>query len=405
VLGTLKTKSIRNIALVGVGNVFNAFLAFAYLTTVARALPLEDFGKYSLMVSILLFAGKGTDFGTNNIYVTRALTEEKATIKKTFLSTKMLLIGLIALFSPWVLVVFDIKDPLLLLIFLFGLFVYSFNFILQAIFQKEQRFGMYLATNSIPAFIKGGFAAAIFFNMWTPNLTLAFLVFCLSTAPALLLSLQADLGRFIHSRTTEIKNFLAQSFPAGISQVIAESWPAINNGLIKIMSGFTGVGLFSLAEKMASIFKIVSHSIFTVLLPKNALLKKRHAAYDYLELGIISVGIMLAAVVANALAGFFVRQFFGTKFESSISVLHILLYSAAITAIHTFLESFFYAENKVELLAKINIARLAGFIFLAGTLAYRWGLVGLALANLSISICTLVAVATIVFRLRRVELK
>ena len=62
-------KFLYNISTVAFGNFFNAALGFFYIAAVAKALTLEDFGKYSILSATLVGIAKLTDFGVNNVFV------------------------------------------------------------------------------------------------------------------------------------------------------------------------------------------------------------------------------------------------------------------------------------------------------------------------------------------------
>jgi len=377
-----KRPSLKNAIFVSGGNIFNSVLGFIYLTAIARALTLNDFGKYSLLISLLMLAAKGSDFGTNNIYVTKSITQDSKDILGTFISSKLLLTLIVILATPFVMKLTNIWDIKLFLVFTLAFLAYVVSFLLQALFQKEERFFSYLLTNLIPALIKGVFSAVFLLGFVVPNLQLAFAIFGLSIMPVMLMVPFSGLVKNFRIRSKGVAEYLKEAVPAGLSQIILEGWPAINNSLTSLASNFSNVGVFSLANKISNIFGIIAHSLFTVLLPKNAILKKASKSYDLTEMKIISVGILILAGIATVVSQIFIKVFFGTKFAGSITILHILIFSSAISAIHVFMESYFYAAQKIILVAKINLVKLATFVLLAIPATFQYSITGLAITNL-----------------------
>ena len=74
-----------------------------------------------------------------------------------------------------------------------------------------------------------------------------------------------------------------EAFFGGVSLLVSEGWSAIANTITKIYINFANVGIYALADKLSNIFSLISFSIFTVLLPKNAKLKRDQQEYDFKE--------------------------------------------------------------------------------------------------------------------------
>jgi len=138
------------------------------------------------------------------------------------------------------------------------------------------------------------------------------------------------------------------------------------------------VGIFSLADKVANVFSLISLSIFTVLLQKNSARKKERAGYNFKESLFLAAGVLALAVVAIIIAPPILKLVFGDKFIESTEILGVLILAAAITAIHTFMENYFFVENKTTVMAKISVSKLLVFLSLCAILVPRFSLQGLA---------------------------
>jgi len=396
------SKTFVKIAAVGMGNLINAVIGFAYLSVIAKTLSLEDFGKYALLAGLLISISRLMDFGTNSIYVTKSLTENSKGLSQSekFLGTRLILFIATIPISAFLLWFFHILSPQILLIFILGLIGYLINFTFYAFFQKEESFINVILLNSIPALLKGVFAVLIFTNNFTPDLNQAFAVFSLSMLSGLVLAFW--LPKSVLKAKIDFSGFftnIKESLSAGLSQTIYEWFPSINNGIAKLARGFTDVGIFSIANKMSSIFSLLSFSIFTVLLPKNAQIKKSRDAYDFKETVIISFGILLLAFAASFFGKLFINFFFGAKFNDSLPLLDILLFASAFTSIHTFIENYFFVENKTKLILYINVAKLIVFLIASVILIKFYDIYGLAVANLISAV--LAVILTVVFIKRK----
>ena len=80
----MRKKPFLDIFVVGAGNGINALLGIMFFTAVARTLPIEDFGKYALLTSLLVSLSKIMDFGTNSLFVAKSITKPQQYINRFF---------------------------------------------------------------------------------------------------------------------------------------------------------------------------------------------------------------------------------------------------------------------------------------------------------------------------------
>jgi O-antigen/teichoic acid export membrane protein len=393
------SKSIVKVGLVGSGNILNAALGFAFLAAVAKTLDLDTFGKYALLTTLLVSISKLIDFGTNSVFVAKTISSENNKLFNLFLSTKVILTLLTLPVYVIALLLLHKLDLPVLIILMVGSIAYGINYALFGLFQKDERYLPLILLNLLPSGIKGVFALLTFLSLYKPDLTQAVLIFSLSIlASCVLLPLVSKELRGFKFTLAGIRNFLKTSYPAGASQIITESWPTLSNAAAKITGGFSDVGIFSLASKISHIFALVSLSIFTVLLPKNANRKKQNLTYDFTETIIISVVIIAVAALAVPLATFFVQGFFGPKFQGSILILNILIFSAALTSIHAFVENYFFVEQKTGYIMYISMGKLAVFLSLCLILVPKFSLRGLAFSDLISSVFAVIFTVLLVRR-------
>ena len=397
-------KSLVKIGLVGLGNVLNALLGFAFLSVVAKTLDIESFGKYALLATLLVAVSKIIDFGTNSVYVADSISNEDDTLLDTFYTLKLILLLVSIPISLILLTLLKLNSPNIILYFILGLFAYSINYTLNSFFQKMQKFFPLVLLNTFPAIIKGIFAYLIFTNILKINTEQAFSVFALSifSSSILWFFLPKEFKK-IKFDFSKVKIYLKKSSPAGISQLIFEGWPSISNAIAKIAQDFSQVGIFSIAEKIANILQLGAISIFTILLPKNAYAKKHNEKYDTKEVFVISILILIMAFFGIFASRFFISDFFEDKFAESLPLLGFLIFASAFTSIHNFMENYFYIENKTNYIMYINLGKLFLFLVLSWILVPNLSLKGLSLANLISAVTALFA--TIFFIRKNQKLK
>ena len=398
---SLYRKSFANITFLGLGNVINAAFGFVFLTATAKFLNIEDFGKYALLISLLVSFSKLLDFGTNAVFVTKSITQDDKDLVNEFAGMKFILFTATVPISFLILYLLGFYNFNYFLLFFLGLTFYSFNYFLFSIFQRYQNFFALIFINTIPALIKLVFAVCVFTKIISLNIYGFFAVFSLSLAPCLIFYFAIPKNfKNIRFSFSNIFYTFKQILSPGISQAINEGFPAINNSMAKIFTGFTNTGFFSLAEKISSIFSIVSFTIFTVLLPGNAYRKKGNKKYDYLETIMLSMGVFFIAVLLIILAQILIPWFFAHKFDNTLLVLDLLIFAASFTAIHIFLENYFFVENQTKLLAYISTGKLLVLLVISLILAPIYSITGIAWAQLISSLLALITVIILIFRNR-----
>ncbi len=392
---------IKKVSAVSIGNIFNSILGLSFLTAVARTLPIENFGKYALLTTLLVAVSKIIDFGTNSIYVAQSIAKGDNIIN-TFVTLKIYLLAATFPVAILVLYLLGLLESTYLIIFILGLVAYGINYTFFAFFQKSERFVFAVGLNTIPALIKGSFAVLIFAGLLAVTVERAFLIFSGSVIfSSLLYFWLTDEQKKFEFTNSGIKKMFKESARAGISIIIHDGWSAIANSVAKIAKALTGVGIFAIADRIANVFTIISFSIFTVLLPKSARTKRDSQTYDIKETVVLSIGIILLAIIAVAISGFTVPLVFGEKFIASVSILNVLIFASAITAIHAFIENYFFVEEKTQIILGITLTRLGVFLTASFLLIPIISLQGLAYAQLIASTTALCVTVFFVYKLRK----
>jgi O-antigen/teichoic acid export membrane protein len=399
------SRVFKSVSVVSAGSLLNAILGFGYLTGVAKILTIDDFGRYALLTGLLTLISKILDFGTNSIFVANDKDDQKITAD--FLETKILLF-LIALPVTFVtLYLLGLLQSDIVVIFILGLIAYGLNYTLYAFYQRKQSYFQLIALNFVPAVLKGIIGVLLFTQVVQMNLVMTFAVFSLSIFASLIVWLLSPLKEYPISVDEQInlKNSfrnIEQSLSAGFSQLIYESWQTINNVLIKFYNTFTDVGIFSMANKISNIFTLLSIAIFTVLLPKNANLKKvASKSFDFKETALLAGAVFLFSFVMIIVADNFMHLAFGNKFAESVKFLDILILAGAVSATQNFLENYFYVVKKTKYLLTVNGIKIIALVVMALVFIPIYGLYSLAMINFASSLIGLTLLLVVVINLEK----
>lgn len=383
-------ESFKNISLVSATNLANLGLGLVLFLAIATKLPKEEFGIYGLLTLLLVSLSKLIDFGSNSNYVTEFISKSRHYLDElisfkiyAFLASSLISIILIIFLN-------QITSLEIVLSFIFGLFFYGINYTLFALFQRDEEFIKASLLNFFPGLIKATFGILIFLNILNVNLSQAFSIFALSMVGSSL---------FIFFKIQDFKkfkfkphvfHFVKNFYLAGISQTINESWGTISNQILKLIKTLADLGTFSLASKLSNVFSLISYSIYTVILTSNAKRRRDETGYNIKESLILGLFLIFLATLGSVTAPYFFKLFFGNKFDESIVIFSILIFSQAFASIHKFLDNYFFVEEKSKTLLYITSSKLVVFIILSIILTSNFGILGLAFADLIVSISTTV---------------
>jgi len=378
--------SILKIGYVSILNFINLGLGLVLFLSLAQRLTIEDFGIYALLTLLLVSLSKIIDFGSNSTFVSEFISKGKHSLNEV-ISFKIISFLVVSIVSVLILVfVNKIYDLTIILTFILGLFFYGINYSLFGLFQKDEEFFKASMLNFFPAIVKAIFGGLFVLGFIVPDYTLGFQVFSISmAASAIFLKFKIkEIKTF--KFTFSIKTFFKKFYLAGISQAVNESWSTISNQILALLRTLVDLGSFSLASKLSNVFSLISYSIYTVILTTNAKRRKFLISYNLTESLILGIFLIIIATIGSFIAPVFFKIFFGNKFDDSIIIFTILLFSQAFASIHKFLDNFFFIEEKSQTLLKFTSIKLFLFIILSVLLTNTYGIIGLAVADLVVSL-------------------
>jgi len=391
-------KSYLDISLVSIGNIFNTLLGFVFLVSIARSLSVEEMGKYALLTGLLTFISKGTDFGTNSLYITNSI-KYLNDLKDAFYTYKFISLIILIPISILLLYLLKLSTINIIIIFVLGLFAYTLNYTFYGIFQKQQDYFKLVLLNLSIGIVKIFFSILIFLNIFQPNLEQSFAIFSLSVFFSFfLISYLPKKYLNFNINTIIVKEFFLNAYPAGISLLINQGWTAFATVINSLFKNFTSAGIYYIADKISTIFSLISLSIFTVLLPKNAQRKKENKEFDFNETIFISLALISFAVIGVFASKYFVVPIFGVQYKQSLPILYILLFSASINAICTFMENYFFIEDITLNLLFISLFKVFSFVVISVSFIGFYSVYAVAYASLTSSLITLFLTLFFVFK-------
>lgn len=378
----------KKISLVSITNLINLGFGLILFLAVAVKLPKEEFGVYGLLTLLLVSLSKIIDFGSNSSFVSEFISKGKNFVNelinfKIFAFFISSAIGLLI-----VRYVNNINQLGIQVSFVLGLFFYGVNYLLFALYQKEEKLITASLLNLFPALIKALFGFMALLGIIQLNLEFSFQIFSISMAASsiMLVYKYKELKQFKFS--FEIFHFIKRFLLAGISQIINESWSTISNQILVLIKSLSDLGNFSLASKLSNVFSVISYSIYTVILTTNSRRKKNFESYNIRESLILGFVLIIIASIGTLIAPLFFKLVFGNKFDESILIFSILIFSQAFASIHKFLDNYFFVEEKSEVLFLFTNVKLITFILLSTLLTLNYGIIGLAFADLFVSMLT-----------------
>jgi len=389
--------SIKNLSIVGLSNFINLGLGLILFSAAAKTLNLDEFGVYSLLTILLVWFSKLIDFGSNSNFVSGFLSKSKNYLNE-LINFKILSFLLSSIFGSFIVfsainyyyqyknTLLNININMIIPLFIFGLFFYGINYLLFALYQKEEKFIRASLLNFIPSVIKGIIGSLILLGYLKLDLNYFFAVFSISMIGSSLFLFEnlKELGNF--NLNFKISHFLKNFFLAGSSQQINESWGAISNSLAFFLKNLVDLGNYSFASKLSNVFSVISYSIYTVILTSNSKRKKESLSYNLKESLILGLILILIAFVGTLFAPILIPILFGNKFNESISLFSILIFSGAFASIHKFLDNYFFIEEKSKTLFLFTFSKLLLFVIFSFLFIYNYGIAGLALADLTVSV-------------------
>lgn len=397
ILSLLKTRTVHESVITSSATIINAALGMVFYILLARYLGPSSFGIFSVSVATLTLLGDISDVGTGTgivKFVGKYIpSERQKALKILNLSLKIkILFSLIVLALGWFLVPIVVwnffKKPELvypLRLSLLGVgSALLFSFSTSAI-QALQKFwiwgGLIISSNLLRLLV-------IFVLFYTGYLSLNFSLWVYIVFPFLgflvgLLFLPKFL--VVKGEGSVIKELLSFNKWVAIFTLIAAVASRLDTFLITRFLTLEDVGIYSVANNLASVVPQIVFALAVVVAPKLASFDSNPKAISYLkkfQLFVIGLAI-IGLVFGIPLSYFVIPHFYGVIYYASITPFIILLVAQSIflisVPVHT---SVIYYFAYPKLFVWITLGQLFIVGILGWLLVTNFGIVGAALAIL-----------------------
>lgn len=355
----------------GAGTVFNSVLGLFFYLLVARDLGPTNFGHFSFLLGIGMMASELADWGFGSAIVRFGSKGNLESVLGVAIVQRVISICLITLIG--ILATVLLKDTYLLSVLVAG----SLSFLVlttQALLAK-QKYVFYVGTNIFGNSIRL-ILTIIFIYIGLLNTTNVLLIFSGANFAAFVISCRFRVS-FNNFKST-LKEILGYSNWLGSSFALSSVAAKIDVPFVFAFSGATSAGIYSSAQKLASVFPQVASAIEGVFSPKFS--EKTNIKSDFRDYLIISSLGACCLIFLIPFSSWLVPLFFGVKYVASIGTFNLFLVGLAILFIQgPFSAAVLYRFGKSQILFASSAVQLLVSLFLYYILVHSFGANGAAL--------------------------
>lgn len=307
---------------------FNSLLGLVFYITLARALGVSAFGYLSFLLGLGLLAAELGDLGFGSAVIKFGSGTDfpavfsLATLQRILV---ILLIGVIFIIASFYL------DPNLIYAAPVGATLLLVSLVTQGLIAR-QRYGFFVGVNVL------GNAVRLILLFWlvTAGLLTAvtgLVVFCLANLAAFICGFGVLVylyrSKLITTNISAVKTpvwkyvrFLAVSF--GLTSLSAK----IDMPVVFVLAGPVATGVYSSAQKLASVFQQIAVAIEGVFAPKlSGLENSKHHFRDYLTVVVL---VILGVLILIPVSPILVPIIFGSGYVQAVGVFQVLLIATAL---------------------------------------------------------------------------
>ncbi len=335
IIGKIKSKTIRDLINVLLGNAVSQGIGFTTLVIISRELGAHEYGIFSLLLAIFTFFIQLSDFGISTSYV--KYTSTRLSIQKEILTTIIFSKIVLSLFLMTILFFtakeisiffFDtenFKDSILVIAF--AIVLHSIFAVILGHYQAIQNFKIYSTLKIFHNFIK--LCSVVFITMlFTEDEYLMGYIIVYSFAVSVL-TLPFLFKNRKNFKRIDFRHFIEiyrLGFWIFLSSLAVMVIMRLDIMMLQKMSTSEQVGYYSVAMNVAMILPLITTSLVNTLLPKVDKYIIENNIREFINKILEKVKyVVLLLFVLEALSLFIIDFLFGTQYRESISVLQILL--------------------------------------------------------------------------------
>jgi len=393
----LNSPTVGNTFWVGAASLMTALAGAAASALIGRVLGVEDFGIYTLVISLVTMMVALSDLGISGSIVrfaAEAIARDDHRRLRLILSVALrakailgicVLAAAVLFLNPIVAAVFKHVDERITRYFLLSLLVVAVGMVagfFPPIFQSFQRFRLQAVVTVIPPLVKVALIAATAFIFSMLTITTGILIELGTACVLLLLCWRLSPSRDFSLREDDPplrKQMLSFNKWLALYYILNLLGGRIDLFLVGGLSDARALGLYGAASKAASMVVIMSNSYLTVLLPElSAALTpeqvRRKQRHSFLVVGLFAAGIVLLAALADIL----VAVIFGKEFAGAGTILRVMCIGLLFTVLAYPLNATLFAWNRSVVFPLMSGVAIAALVLGNIYLIPRFGAVGAA---------------------------
>lgn len=375
-------------------NLVAAAVGMLSTLVLARCLSLEEFGKISLILSVVAIVQGVVSFGFNNavvIYLNQhgvelrvSLLERINAIFFTYFPVAMIVAIPVLYFTSgayhfsWV--------ELLTMWLLVGVFSStSYLISIDQAFQQWNRYSILNALNSVVKFLCLSIAlTSAYFLYLDRYLTVIVALVVFAIAYVIIVTVQNKehlVSKEIRSDVSINRDYWRIVLPIGLTNLIIVIAMRVDVLIVEHYIGIEALGIYTAAISLAGAIPLLTNALMNVYIVHAAQEKGNQVFLQRLVrqqlkyfLPILVIGIIVAMA-----SPYFVPLIFGQKFIPSATVFNILLIAFLGGVIFTPIESHLYANHQ-RIIMSIKLIQLAGMVVFSVWLVGLYELNGVAFA-------------------------
>lgn len=367
------SKTMRSLSLLFSANILNGAIGFATSVMMLRYVDKEIIAVIYPLVSILMIVSQFGDLGLSNSFIKiasfhyisdkyKSLQFFNAAYKlKIFLSIGIMILSIPAasLIASWTFGAPIYVNWVRLILLVTGLQIMS-SYASSAL-QIEGKFLPLSITRVIPSLLK---MLLIGVCIWFKAANLAWIFWAFSLVPISTFILtffytNKDPLYKIHSTPTQLSELLHVSKWIALSVLAYSVTGQLDVLMTRAIAGTDELNKLLGGQKLASVFPLLTASLFTVLLPKVSSMKSKKELNFFLRKSariIFPTTILLFAILP--LSHFFIPFILGVKYNSSVEVFNILMIGHIVGMTVIPLSLILYNLNKEPVLLLMYVVQL-----------------------------------------------
>lgn len=375
-------------------NIVGAGLGFFLNVVLARSLTIENFGRISLIFSIVVSLYTIMDFGLCNASVVFINSEKPKAVegRKLYVLSLfykyILIVGVsLFLFMPLAKNYFKLNEIEIIAIFIVLIFFIGYRFInsLNQATGSWRKFNTLNILNNVVKFFSIVLFAYVFWystGLLTKYSAIIFGYFSYSIILFIIAWSCSGVSKFTYEKNSSLNKGFRIEFskiiiPIGISNICIIITMRFGFFIIERSVGMEGLAIYSAANTLALVFPLITSSLMNVLLRESAssdvsfLKKIFHNQKKYLTI------LVIVIVVSFLMSKIVILTIFGQKYLDAVDTFRILLIAYIGGVYFTPLESYFYSHYP-SLIMKMRILQMIIVVLGSFLVVNSYGLNGIA---------------------------